>query len=74
MRCILTHELRNGIAVIVGECELIQAADEADVIRRLRVAKRTALHIADVLEQHECELETLALLARTGRGAGDPAK
>ena len=77
MKCKLAHDLRNGLAIILGECELMAAEtpiknDEAGATERLRTVTRVARRMADAIREHECQVEA-ALRARHVRANEAPA-
>jgi nitrogen-specific signal transduction histidine kinase len=49
----LAHELNNELAIIIGECELLEAMLEGDAASsaRLKVIRMTACRIADTLSR-----------------------
>ena len=69
MKCKLAHDLRNGLAIILGECELMAGEaptgnDEAGAGERLRTVTRVARRMADAIREHECQVEAVLRMPR----------
>jgi signal transduction histidine kinase len=55
--CWLAHDLRNKLAIVVGQCELlIEHALDGDAVQRLQAIHRAAQGMAEALNKHQCQL------------------
>jgi hypothetical protein len=60
--CLLAHDLNNKLAIVIGECELLEErAADAHCLERLKAIKEAAQCMADALKVHQCELRQLAV-------------
>lgn len=71
--CLLAHDLNNKLAIIVGECELLEErATDTHCLERLKAIKAAAQCMADALKVHQCELRQLAVAAARQAEANRP--
>ena len=57
-RCLLAHDLINDLSVILGRCELLGElmAENADVVKNLRMLQEAATHMLNRIAERPCEL------------------
>jgi len=67
--CNLAHGLINELSVIVGYCDLVMEDTPETSKCRMRLEKihSIAKHMAEELQQHQCELEVIAREAANRR-------
>jgi len=56
-RCYLTHELMNCLAIVLGECELLQVKDGLEGNERLEIIRERANHMAELIRHCDCSME-----------------
>lgn len=57
--CSLAHDLINDLAIIVGECDLLDdSLPEGDGAQRLKIIRATARRMADRIAYHPCPAKT----------------
>ncbi len=56
-RCLLAHDLNNGLAIILGGCELLRdLLDSPEAIRRLSLIQEAACRMAREIADRPCQL------------------
>ncbi len=57
--CLLSHDLINQLAVIIGNCDLVskEAPEGSERARRLSLIREVAKKMAKQLHQHECNVD-----------------
>jgi len=57
--CLLSHDLLNQLAVIVGNCDLLskEAPEGSENARRLLLIRKVAQDMAAQLNQHQCHID-----------------
>lgn len=57
MYCEMIHKLRNELAVVAGQCELIvRGGENRSTDERLRAIQAATKSMADLLSAHECKM------------------
>jgi hypothetical protein len=56
--CIVAHECRNRLSIIIGNCDLAleKVPEDSDIAKRLSVIRDAASAIAAEFDQTECSL------------------
>ena len=59
--CMLVHEMISRLSVIIGNCDLVEKKISADseCSRRLFAIRESAHVMAEELNRHQCELNSL---------------
>ena len=55
-KCYLLHDLMNGLAIILGECELLQL-ERANNSPRLEIIRERASQMAEVIRNYKCPVQ-----------------
>jgi len=65
--CVLSHDLLNQLAVIVGNCDLLSkdAPEGSENARRLLLIRKVAKEMAAQLNQHQCKIDARTRTAST---------
>lgn len=52
-KCSLLHELMNNLAIVLGECELLES-ERGEKCPRLEVIRERANHMAELVRHYDC--------------------
>lgn len=64
--CIMSHNFINKLTVIIGSCQLLQekvqraGQVDSEFLHRLAVIQDIAKRMAEDLNEHQCELDSIA--------------
>ncbi len=53
-KCSLLHDLMNNLAIVLGECELLELECGEKSSPRLEVIRERANHMADLVRHYDC--------------------
>ncbi len=56
-KCCLLHALMNNLAIILGECELLEVEGHGGESPRLAIIRERAGHMADLVRHYDCPVE-----------------
>ncbi len=56
-RCCLLHELMNNLAIVLGECELLEAEGHGTESPRLAIIRQRAGQMAELVRHYDCPVE-----------------
>jgi len=71
--CLLSHDLLNQLAVIVGNCDLLskEAPAGSESARRLFRIRQVAKEMAEQLNQHQCDIDARIRAAMPDRSVAE---
>ena len=56
-KCCLLHELMNNLAIVLGECELLEAEAHGKESPRLAIIRERASHMAELVRHYDCPVD-----------------